>query len=76
MIASMYENNVLQIKTGSVMLSEKFLGYCRCEAETFLIYIIDAFNEELCGPIKLGPTSVNCLLYAEDIILLSESENG
>ena len=26
MIASMYENNVLQIKTGSVMLSEKFLG--------------------------------------------------
>ena len=57
-------------------LVKSFLGYCWCEAETFLIYIINAFNEKLCGPIKLGPTSFNCLLYAEAIILLSESENG
>ena len=31
MIASTYENTVLQIKTGNATLSEKFFGFCRCE---------------------------------------------
>ena len=30
----------------------------------------------MCDPVKLGSTIFNCLLYADDIILFSESEAG
>ena len=29
-----------------------------------------------CAPVKLGETNLNCLLYADDLVLLSESEAG
>ena len=38
--------------------------------------IVDAFNKEVRDAIELGPTGLNCLLYACDSILLSESEAG
>ena len=42
----------------------------------YLNDIVDALNKEVCDPVKLGSTNFNCLLYADDIILLSESEAG
>ena len=84
-IASMYVNNVLQIKTGSAMLSDKFLATVGVRQDDnlspniFNLYlndIVDALNKEVCNPLKLGSTNFNCLLYADDIILLSESEAG
>ena len=73
MIASMYENNTLQIKT---------VGVKQCDnlsQSIFKIYlndIVDAFNKEVHDAIKLGSKCFNCLLYADNIILLSESEAG
>ena len=29
-----------------------------------------------CDPVRVGDLSVNCLLYADDIVLLSESKCG
>jgi hypothetical protein len=29
-----------------------------------------------CDPVRVGDLSVNCLLYADDIVLLSESKSG
>ena len=81
----MYENNVLQIKTGSAMLSDKFLATVGVKqgdnlspniSNLYLNEIVDAFKKEVCDPVKLGSTNFNCLLYADDIILLSESEAG
>ena len=42
----------------------------------YLNDIVDALDNEICDPVKLGSTSFNCLLYTDDIILLSESETG
>jgi hypothetical protein len=33
----------------------------------------DLFNSS-CDPVKLGKTDLNCLLYADDLVLLSESK--
>ena len=69
MIASMYENNILQMRTVGVKQE--------LSPNIFKIYlndIIDAFSKEVHGTIKLGSKGFNCLLYANDIILLSESE--
>ena len=83
MIAYMYENDVLQIKTGSSMVSDKLLAAAavkqvdNCSPNIFNLYlndVFDAFNKEVYDPLKLGSTSFICLLYADDIILLSESE--
>ena len=44
----------------------------------FNLYINDLvtmFNHD-CNPVKLNDQSVNCLLYADDIVLLSESQDG
>ena len=80
-IASMYENNVLEVKTGRAMLSDKFLATDgvkqgdNISLNIFNLYlndIVDAFNTGVCDPVKLGSTNFNCLLYADDIILLSE----
>ena len=38
--------------------------------------MVDAFDKDVCDPVKLGSTYFNCLLYADDIILLSELATG
>ena len=42
----------------------------------YLNDMVDAFDKDVCDPVKLGSTYFNCLLYADDIILLSESATG
>jgi len=34
------------------------------------------FDKKICNPIQLNTTYLNCLLYADDLLLLSETENG
>jgi hypothetical protein len=41
----------------------------------FINGIPDLFNSS-CDPVQLGKTDLNCLLYADDLILLSESKTG
>ena len=74
-IASMYENTVLQIKMGSATLSDKFLATVgvkqggNLSPNIFNLYlndIVDALDNEICDPVKLGSTSFNCLLYANN----------
>ena len=76
---------VLQIKTRSAMLSDKILAAVgvkqgdNLSPTIFNLYlndIVDALNKEECDPVKLDSTNFNCLLYADDIILLSESKVG
>jgi hypothetical protein len=43
--------------------------------KVFMNDIPDIFVKE-CAPIQLGTRNINCLLYADDAILLSDSENG
>ena len=37
---------------------------------------IHSYLDENCKPAKMGNLSINCLLYADDMVLLSESEDG
>jgi hypothetical protein len=30
----------------------------------------------ICDPVTLGDTKLSCLLYADDLVILSESESG
>ena len=41
----------------------------------FINDITDYFDNK-CDPVKLGDNNINCLLYADDIIVLSETKNG
>ena len=83
-IASIYENYVLQI-IGSAMLSDKYLATGgvkqgdNLSPNIFNLYlndIVDVLHKEVYDPVKLSSTNFNCLLYADDIILLHESETG
>ena len=42
----------------------------------YLNDMVDAFDKDVFDPVKLGSTYFNCLLYADDIILLSEWAAG
>ena len=45
----------------------------------FNIFVHDfpnCFETEKCEPIALGDHLVNCLMYADDIVLLSNSKEG
>ena len=41
----------------------------------FINDIPDIFDSQ-CGPVQLGEEKLNCLMYADDLILLSESKDG
>ena len=45
----------------------------------FTIYINDIdqiFHHDVTDPVSLESTKLNCLIYADDLLLLSESEKG
>ena len=37
---------------------------------------IPGIFDDLCAPALLGQIKINCLMYADDLVLLSESKNG
>ena len=42
----------------------------------FINDLPDIFNTQSCDPVLLGDTRLSCLLYADDLVILSESECG
>jgi hypothetical protein len=42
----------------------------------FINGMVDELKAGNCDPVQIGEISVNCLLYAYDIVLLSESKSG
>lgn len=51
---------------------------CNLSPTLFNIFVNDIIEifDSKCNPVNLGNCSINCLLYADDLILLSESESG
>ena len=84
-IKSMYTNDNCCVKVGN-KLTESFLANqgvkqgCILSPLLFNIFIADIverFETENCRPIKIDESrNLSCLLWADDIILLSHSEEG
>ncbi len=52
---------------------------CNISPTLFNIYLNDlckALNPSNCDPVQLGNKNINLLMYADDIILLSQSKEG
>ena len=52
---------------------------CSLSPTLFNIYVNDlekCINSEDCDPVKVGQQATGCLMYADDILILSQSANG
>ena len=51
---------------------------CILSPKLFNLFINDIpeIFDEKCDPVKLGKENLSCLMYADDLILMSETENG
>ena len=51
---------------------------CNLSPTLFNIFINDVPNlfDDSCDPVRLGSTNLYCLLYTDDLVLLSESQKG
>ena len=52
---------------------------CNLSPTLFNVFINDIpelFTPTACDPVHLGDTKVSCLLYADDLVLLSQSDSG
>lgn len=38
--------------------------------------LVDVFDSESCDPVSLGSAYFNCWLYADDVVLVSQSAKG
>ena len=82
-LLSMYSFVVTSVKlhNGITPFFKSHIGVkqgCNLSPTLFNIFVTDIFSlfTNLCAPVKLGETNLNCLLYADDLVLLSESEAG
>lgn len=83
LIQNMYSNTYIQIKLDN-KVSEPFhdnIGVkqgCMLSPSLFKLFIgdlPDCFDNE-CMPAKLVKESVNCLMFADDVVLISETKEG
>ena len=52
---------------------------CNLSPTLFKVYInelVDVLKTADCHPVKVGSQSLGCLLYADDVVILSESPEG
>ena len=83
LIKNMYEKTTQRLKFEN-KISRKFFTHkgvkqgCILSPKLFNIFINDIPDifDKTCCPAKLGDIEINCLMYADDLILLSESESG
>lgn len=79
---SMYSsvNCSVKLEKGSTPFFKSHVGVkqgCNLSPTLFNMFINDTPNlfSGSCAPVKLGKTELNCLLYADDLIWLSESKS-
>ena len=82
-IKDMYYNSVVQIKHATGLSDEICLNRgvkqgCVLSPTLFNIFINDLPSQfdDSCDPVLLYNKKISCLLYADDLILLSRSESG
>ena len=75
----------MKLSNGITPFCESFVGLrqgCNLSSLNYylsnLIFINDLTEtfDEKCYPVMIGDYNLNCLLYADDLLLLSEPENG
>ena len=76
LIKSMYEDLQLSVKLsdGVIPFFDSLLGVrqgCNLSPLLFNLFVNDS-----CEPIKLKQNYINCLMYADDLLILSEKEAG
>ena len=80
----MYSNIKLRVKTDNFSLSDAFLSEVgvfqgdNLSPNVFSIFIDDIVKsfDTLCDPILLRSRPISCMLYADDLLLMSESPEG
>ena len=82
-LRDMYDKSSIQIKFNSGLSEKIYLNNgvkqgCVLSPTLFNLFINDLpniFTDE-CHPVSLYKEKLNCLLYADDLVLISESEHG
>jgi hypothetical protein len=80
----MYENTLLSVKVNNIYLTDNFQSFVGVRQGDNLIptliklFINDIPNncDDSCSPVSLLTRKLHCLLYADDLVLLSESPQG
>ena len=73
--------SAVKLSNGITPFVESSVGLrqgCTLSLILFCIFINDLTEifDEKCCPVMIGNYNLNCLLYADDLLLLSEIENG
>ena len=86
LIESMYQGIKCSVKlsNGTTPLFNSYVGLrqgCNLSPMLFNLFINDIFhifydNSSECFPVTLGKHKLNCLMYADDLLILSETEQG
>ena len=80
----MYENTLLNVKVNNIYLTDNFQSFVgvrqseNLSLTLFKLFINDLPNifDDSCSPVSLLTRKLHCLLYADDLVLLSESLQG
>jgi hypothetical protein len=80
----MYENTLLSVKVNNIYLTDNFQSFVgvrqgvNLRPTLFKLFINDIPNifDDSCSPVSLLTRKLHCLLYADDLVLLSESPQG
>ena len=83
-IKNMYENTLLSVKVNNIYLTDHFQSFVGVRQDdnlkpTLLKLIINDLPnifDDSCSPVSLLTRKLHCLLYADDLVLLSESLQG